>query len=59
MKKNIFTSIKWVAAIYAIGYIIFGYSNDSYLMRTIHGILLTIFSVNLLIYLFQFIEKKK
>ncbi|MEK4699251.1 hypothetical protein MKX47_06605 [Solibacillus sp. FSL R7-0668] len=59
MKKNIFTSIKWVAAIYAIGYIIFGYPNDTYLMRAINGIMLTIFSVNLLIYLFIFIEKKK
>ena len=58
LKKNIFTIIKWIAAIYAIGYIIFGYPNDTYLMRAITGIMLTIFSVNVLIYLFKSIEKK-
>ncbi|MGE7954791.1 hypothetical protein [Lysinibacillus xylanilyticus] len=58
MKKNIFTIIKWVAAIYAVGYIVFGYPNDTYLMRAINGIMLTIFSVNVFIYLFKSIEKK-
>ena len=58
MKEIIFTAIKWIAAIYAIGYIIFGYPNDTFLMRAITGIMLTIFSVNVLIYLFKIIEKK-
>ncbi len=58
LKKIIFTVIKWIAAIYAIGYIILGYPNDTYLMRAITGIMLTIFSVNVLIYLFKSIEKK-
>ncbi|MEX3745553.1 hypothetical protein [Lysinibacillus xylanilyticus] len=58
MKKNIFTIIKWVVAIYAVGYIVFGYPNDTYLMRAINGIMLTIFSVNIFIYLFKSIEKK-
>lgn len=58
LKEIIFTAIKWIAAIYAIGYIIFGYPNDTYLMRAITGIMLTIFSVNLLIYLFKSIERK-
>lgn len=58
LKKIIFTVIKWIAVIYAIGYIIFGYPNDTYLMRAITGIMLTIFSVNVLIYLFKSIERK-
>lgn len=58
MKKNIFTIIKWVATIYAVGYIVFGYPNDTYLMRAINGIMLTIFSVNVFIYLFKSTEKK-
>lgn len=58
MKKNIFTIIKWIAVIYSLGYIVFGYPNDTYLMRIITGIMLTIFSVTLLIYLFKRIEKK-
>jgi len=32
--------------------------NDTYLMRAITGIMLTIFSVNVLIYLFKSIERK-
>lgn len=58
LKKTIFTIIKWIAAIYAIGYIVFGYPKDTYLMRAITSIMLTIFSVNVLIYLFKSIEKK-
>ena len=58
LKKIIFTVIKWIAAIYAIGYIIFGYQNDTYLMRATNGIMFTIFSVNVLIYLFKSIERK-
>lgn len=38
MKKNHFTIIKWIAVIYAIGYIVFGYPNDNYLMRAINAI---------------------
>lgn len=58
LKKIIFTTIKWIAAIYAIGYVIFGYPNDAYLMRATTGIMLTIFSINVLIYLFKSIERK-
>ena len=59
MKKSIFTIIKWIAVIYSLGYIIFGYEKDTYLIRAIHGIMLTIFSVNVLIYLLKGIEKMK
>lgn len=59
LKRVIFTSIKWIAAIYAIGYIIFGYPNDTYLMRAINSILCTIFSVNVLIYVLKKIEKNQ
>lgn len=58
MKKNIFTIIKWIAAIYSLGYIVFGYPNDTYVMRAITGIMMTIFSVNVLIYLFKRVENK-
>ena len=59
MKKNIFAMIKWIAAIYTLGYIIFGYPNDTYLMRAITGIMATIFVINVLIYIFKIIEKMK
>ena len=59
MKKNIFAMIKWIAAIYTLGYIIFGYPNDTYLMRAITGIMATIFAINVLIYIFKIIEKMK
>lgn len=58
MKKNIFTLIKWLAAIYTVGYIVFGYPNDTHLMRAINGIMSTIFSFNVLIYVFKNIEEK-
>ena len=59
MKKSIFAMIKWIAAIYTLGYIIFGYPNDTYLMRAITGIMTTIFSINVLIYIFINYEKMK
>ena len=58
MKKSIFTIIKWIAAIYSLGYIIFGYSNDTYLMRAITVIMTGIFSFTILVYLFKSIDKK-
>lgn len=59
MKKSIFAMIKWIAAIYTLGYIIFGYPNDTYLMRAITGIMTTIFSINVLICIFINYEKMK
>lgn len=53
MNKAFFSTIKWVAAVYSIGYIIFDYPNDTYTMRAITGIMTTIFSFNVLIYLFK------
>lgn len=54
----ILTSIKWIAAIYAIGYIIFGYPNDTYFMRAMNSIFGTIFSVNVLIFISKKFDKK-
>lgn len=56
MKKTLFNAINVIAAIYSLGYIAFGYPNDTYVMHAITGIMTTIFSVNLLIFLFTRIE---
>ena len=58
MKKHFFTIIKWFAALYAIGYIIIGYPNDTFMMRAMNSVMLTIFSVSLFIYLFHWLDKK-
>lgn len=58
MNKPFFSVIKWIAAIYSVGYIIFGYPNDTYIMRAITGIMTTIFSFNILVFLFKRNENK-
>ncbi|OCS84601.1 hypothetical protein A6M13_03220 [Caryophanon tenue] len=56
MKALLFTIIKWIAALYAVGYIVNGYTIDTFWMRVLHSMMLTIFSVNVLVYILKKVE---
>lgn len=58
MNKHFFTIIKWLAAVYAVGYIIIGYPNDTLLMRAVNSVMLTIFSVTVLVFVFKWLDQK-
>lgn len=58
MGKAIVRAIQWIAAIYSVGYMMFDYPNDTYMMRAITAIMTTIFSFTLLMYVLNWIERK-
>lgn len=58
MKSILLTSIKYIAALYSIGYIIFGYPNDTFLMRALNSLMFIIFSVTVLMAFGKYIKKK-
>lgn len=58
MKSILLTSIKYIAALYSIGYIIFGYPNDPFLMRALNSLMFMIFSVTVLMAFGKYIKKK-
>lgn len=57
MKTIVCTTIKWIAALYSIGYILFGYPSDTFLMRALNSLMFIIFSVTLLMYVTKRIER--
>lgn len=57
MKTIVCTTIKWIAALYSIGYILFGYPSDPFLMRALNSLMFIIFSVTLLMYVTKGIER--
>ncbi len=57
MKTIVCTTIKWIAALYSIGYILFGYPSDPFLMRALNSLMFIIFSVTLLMYVTKRIER--
>ncbi len=59
MKKTLLKLIIVISYIYSLAYILFGFSNDSFVMRAITGVMSTIFSVSLLYFLLKTIDNKK
>lgn len=49
MKKTLLKSIIVTSYIYCLGYIFFGFPNDTFVMRTITGVMSIIFSCSLLL----------
>lgn len=58
MKTIVCTTIKWIAALYSIGYILFGYPSDTFLMRALNSLMFIIFSVTVLMAFGKYIKKK-
>lgn len=62
MKKAFFNAMKVISAIYCLGYILFDFPNDIYVMRAITWVMSFIFSYSLLLFVFNKVDiqfKKK
>lgn len=58
MKKVFFNAMKVISGIYCLGYILFDFPNDTYVMRAITGVMSFIFSYSLLLFVFNKIDFK-
>lgn len=53
---KIFIVISWI---YCLGHILFGFPNDTFLIRAVTGVMSTFFSCSLLFFLLKIIDNKK
>lgn len=59
MKKIVFQLLIVVSWIYCLGYILFDFPTDHFVMRAIKGVLSIVFSCSLLLFLFHIIDNKE
>ncbi len=59
MKNILFKLLIVVSWIYGLGYILFDFSNDTFVMRAITGVMSLVFSCSLLFFLLKIIDNKK
>ncbi|ETT86810.1 hypothetical protein MKZ08_09350 [Viridibacillus sp. FSL R5-0477] len=59
MKKTILKSIIVLSYIYCLGYILFDFPNDTFVLRTITGVMSFIFSYSLLLKILDNKKEKK
>ncbi len=59
MKKIVFQLLIIVSWIYCLGYILFDFPIDTFVMRAVKGVLSIVFSCSLLLFLFKIIDTKK
>lgn len=59
MKKIVFQLLIVVSWIYCLGYILFDFPTDHFVMRAVKGVLSIVFSCSLLLFLFHIIDNKK
>lgn len=59
MKNNFFKVFIIVSWMYCLGYILFGFPTDTFVMRAIKSVMSIVFSCSLLFFLFKILDKKQ
>ena len=59
MKNTLYKFFIVISWIYSLGHILFGFPNDTFLMRALTGVMTFVFSCSLLFFLLKIIDNKK